>query len=46
LGQLERAGLLVRLPKVGDERRVYYERVERILGCRRGAAREIAVRHA
>ncbi len=28
LGSLEAAGLLVRLPKVGGERRVYYERVQ------------------
>jgi len=27
LASLERAGLLVRLPRVGGERRVYYERV-------------------
>jgi DNA-binding MarR family transcriptional regulator len=28
LGNLEAAGLLVRLPKVGGERRVYFERVD------------------
>lgn len=28
LASLERAGLLTRLPKVGGERRVYYERVD------------------
>jgi len=28
LGSLEAAGLLARLPKVGGERRVYYERIE------------------
>src|SRR5687767_7876844 len=28
LTSLEKAGLLVRLPKVGGERRVYYERIE------------------
>ncbi len=45
LANLEEAGLLVRMPKVGGERRVYYERVESALWALATAlAEEIAAK--
>ena len=46
LARFEAAGLLVRLPKVGGERRVYYERVDSAfwVGCSE-LVREIVSQH-